>query len=610
VLGCTAAAACSGGARSAGGWSRSAAERHEPAARPARPCDGTRGARAGAQQLAVAPGPVAGLGPGWCRDRPPSHPHHPATRTARRTCGRRRSAGPSRCTSTAPGWSGATTRRRWCWQRTGPRPAACRWPWAGQGRWRRATRRRCCCPPTGATWRSAPTTRPATSSRSSTSVTVPCARCPCRPGRRSARWPGHPDGRRLAVTVGEVLLVVDLRYGTARRLPQGTPALGAAFSPVTDELAVLSARRTSTAGIGTSTSPQPAGARCRRDPRADPGPQRRRTPPRAERVVPRRTTPRPRRPRRPRRLRARGRQQRAPPTLDVPHPGEGYHGSFAGWSSAERLVLATGPGTGGAGGDAALVETGLAGQDERVLTTISTNDGNEAVWRVQLASALLPGHFARPQTGSDTGPWSLRFTAVLSVAAALASWVLVQLLDDLLAAARRRRRRPTSCSVGPALPLPRSSPRCCSLPPPPGRPAGTAAGLRHLFHRSARGSPGRRRGRTRPGPATCDSARVTPAFVPASELSAAFYRHAVAPVLAGQPHAAALLGWGSDVLGFDTERSTDHGWGPRVLILLPAGDADRADTWALKLDSTCPRPSQDGRSGSGGTPRLCSTGRP
>ncbi|HEV7210316.1 MAG TPA: DUF4037 domain-containing protein [Blastococcus sp.] len=58
-------------------------------------------------------------------------------------------------------------------------------------------------------------------------------------------------------------------------------------------------------------------------------------------------------------------------------------------------------------------------------------------------------------------------------------------------------------------------------------------------------------------------------FLPAAELSSAFYRQAVAPLLAGRPHAAALLGWGSDVLGYDTERSTDHGWGPRLLVLLP-----------------------------------------
>ena len=55
-------------------------------------------------------------------------------------------------------------------------------------------------------------------------------------------------------------------------------------------------------------------------------------------------------------------------------------------------------------------------------------------------------------------------------------------------------------------------------------------------------------------------------FTPGRELSRAFYREVVRPQLHGRPHAAALLGWGSDVLGFDTERSTDHGWGPRLLI--------------------------------------------
>ena len=81
---------------------------------------------------------------------------------------------------------------------------------------------------------------------------------------------------------------------------------------------------------------------------------------------------------------------------------------------------------------------------------------------------------------------------------------------------------------------------------------------------------------------------MTPDFVPALELSAAFYRDAVAPVLAGQPHAAALLGWGSDVLGFDTERSTDHGWGPRVLVFLPADDEDRTGTWTRRLEQHLP----------------------
>ena len=39
-------------------------------------------------------------------------------------------------------------------------------------------------------------------------------------------------------------------------------------------------------------------------------------------------------------------------------------------------------------------------------------------------------------------------------------------------------------------------------------------------------------------------------------------------------HSAALLGWGSDVLGFDTAVSTDHGWGPRMHVFLAASDVD------------------------------------
>lgn len=59
-------------------------------------------------------------------------------------------------------------------------------------------------------------------------------------------------------------------------------------------------------------------------------------------------------------------------------------------------------------------------------------------------------------------------------------------------------------------------------------------------------------------------------FVPASELSAAFYAQVVEPQLRGVPHSAALLGWGSDVLGYDTFRSTDHGWGPRLQVFTSA----------------------------------------
>ncbi|OFW75121.1 MAG: hypothetical protein A2Y55_10590 [Actinobacteria bacterium RBG_16_68_12] len=59
-----------------------------------------------------------------------------------------------------------------------------------------------------------------------------------------------------------------------------------------------------------------------------------------------------------------------------------------------------------------------------------------------------------------------------------------------------------------------------------------------------------------------------PPFVPGRELARAFYEEAVAPLLGDTPHSAALLGWGSEVLGFDTSRSTDHGWGPRLQVFV------------------------------------------
>jgi hypothetical protein len=61
-----------------------------------------------------------------------------------------------------------------------------------------------------------------------------------------------------------------------------------------------------------------------------------------------------------------------------------------------------------------------------------------------------------------------------------------------------------------------------------------------------------------------------PGFVSGLELSGAFYLEAVAPLIGDVPHTAGLLGWGSDVLGFDTSRSTDHGWGPRLQVFVGA----------------------------------------
>jgi hypothetical protein len=71
-----------------------------------------------------------------------------------------------------------------------------------------------------------------------------------------------------------------------------------------------------------------------------------------------------------------------------------------------------------------------------------------------------------------------------------------------------------------------------------------------------------------------------PEFIKGLELSRLFFEEAVRPVLSSEfpslRYAAALLGTGSEVLGFDTEMSADHGWGPRVDLFLTKDDLDSA----------------------------------
>jgi hypothetical protein len=63
-----------------------------------------------------------------------------------------------------------------------------------------------------------------------------------------------------------------------------------------------------------------------------------------------------------------------------------------------------------------------------------------------------------------------------------------------------------------------------------------------------------------------------PAFIKGLDLSRRFYEEIVRPILERHdPHlayAAALIGSGSEVLGFDDAMSTDHDWGPSVTIFL------------------------------------------
>src|SRR5579859_604239 len=76
---------------------------------------------------------------------------------------------------------------------------------------------------------------------------------------------------------------------------------------------------------------------------------------------------------------------------------------------------------------------------------------------------------------------------------------------------------------------------------------------------------------------------MKPPFVSGLELSAALYT-AVEPILRrhfpGLAYAAARMARGSDVLGFDDERSTDHYWGP--LLELFVSDADR-ERWGQQI---------------------------
>jgi uncharacterized protein DUF4037 len=77
--------------------------------------------------------------------------------------------------------------------------------------------------------------------------------------------------------------------------------------------------------------------------------------------------------------------------------------------------------------------------------------------------------------------------------------------------------------------------------------------------------------------------RATPvidvAFLPGLELSRVLFEEGVRPILAeAHPelrYAAARVGTGSEVLGFDTPRSADHEWGPRLELFLAPADAQR-----------------------------------
>src|SRR4051794_41725254 len=78
-------------------------------------------------------------------------------------------------------------------------------------------------------------------------------------------------------------------------------------------------------------------------------------------------------------------------------------------------------------------------------------------------------------------------------------------------------------------------------------------------------------------------------MTPGTALARTYYLDVVAPLLAARwpslPHAAARLGSGSDVLGFDDDTSRDHDWGLRLTLLVTPDLVDDVNQY---LEKTLP----------------------
>lgn len=77
------------------------------------------------------------------------------------------------------------------------------------------------------------------------------------------------------------------------------------------------------------------------------------------------------------------------------------------------------------------------------------------------------------------------------------------------------------------------------------------------------------------------------------ELSRKYYEEVAKPILAKHfpdlNYSSALIGWGSEVLGYDTEISRDHHWGPRFILFLSEEDySNLKDEIKQKLSEELP----------------------
>ena len=84
-----------------------------------------------------------------------------------------------------------------------------------------------------------------------------------------------------------------------------------------------------------------------------------------------------------------------------------------------------------------------------------------------------------------------------------------------------------------------------------------------------------------------------PPFIKGLDLNRGFYREIVKPILdrsfPGLSYSASLIGYGSDVMGMDTERSTDHNWGPRMQIFVDGAAEGAAEGCIIPRIDGCLR---------------------
>ena len=90
---------------------------------------------------------------------------------------------------------------------------------------------------------------------------------------------------------------------------------------------------------------------------------------------------------------------------------------------------------------------------------------------------------------------------------------------------------------------------------------------------------------------------MSPAYLPGLQLAREFYAAVVRPLVDEDfprvRYAAALLGPGSEVAGFDSQRTVDHDWGPRLQVFLTDSDAAQADAVTAMLASRLPESFRD-----------------